>query len=60
MFWALYNLSVGEKTNRPSATVDYDVINRASGKSVIHAQQSTSQMKHSGDQITFAEDTGCF
>lgn len=52
-FWMqVYNLSVDEKTNRPAATVDYDVINRASGKSVIHSQQSISQMKHSGDQIT--------
>jgi len=52
-FWMqIYNLGVDEKTHHPSATVGYDVVNRASGKSVIHSQQSTSQMRHAGDQIT--------
>jgi hypothetical protein len=52
-FWMqVYNLSVDEETHRPSVTVDYNLVNRASGKSVIHSQQTTRQMKHAGNQIT--------
>jgi hypothetical protein len=52
-FWMqVYNLGVDEKTNRPSATFEYDVVNTANNKSVITASESTSQMGNLGDQVT--------
>jgi len=52
-FWMqVYNLGVDEKTHKPSTVVNYDVVSAASGKSVIHTQQSTSQMGNIGAQIT--------
>jgi GWxTD domain-containing protein len=52
-FWMqVYNLSVDEKTHRPSATVEYDVVNMATNKPVIHTVESTEQMGNIGDQVT--------
>jgi GWxTD domain-containing protein len=52
-FWMqVYNLGVDEKTNRPSATFQYDVVNTASNKTVITSTESTSQMGNLGDQVT--------
>jgi len=52
-FWMqVYNLTVDEKTHKPSATVEYDVINTATNKPVIHTVESTEQMGNIGDQVT--------
>lgn len=52
-FWMqVYNLGVDEKTNKPSATFEYDVVNTANNKSVISSSESTSQMGNLGDQVT--------
>jgi GWxTD domain-containing protein len=52
-FWMqVYNLGVDEKTNQPSATFEYDVVNTANNKAVITANESTSQMGNLGDQVT--------
>jgi GWxTD domain-containing protein len=52
-FWMqVYNLGVDEKTNQPSATFEYDVVNTADNKAVITANESTSQMGNLGDQVT--------
>jgi len=52
-FWMqVYNLSVDEKTHKPSATVEYNVVNAATNKAVIHAVESTDQMGNVGDQVT--------
>lgn len=52
-FWMqVYNLSVDEKTNKPSATVEYDVVNAATNKAVIHTVESTEKMGNVGEQIT--------
>jgi hypothetical protein len=52
-FWMqVYNLTVDEKTHRPSATVEYDVINTATNKPVIHTVESTEQMGNIGEQVT--------
>jgi GWxTD domain-containing protein len=52
-FWMqVYNLSVDEKTHKPSATFEYDVVNQASNKTVIHTVESTDQMGNVGDQVT--------
>ena len=52
-FWMqVYNLGVDEKTNQPSATFEYDVVNTADNKAVLTANESTSQMGNLGDQVT--------
>ena len=52
-FWMqVYNLSVDEKTHKPSATVEYNVVNMATNKPVIHTVESTETMGNIGDQVT--------
>ena len=52
-FWMqVYNLTVDQKTHKPSATVEYDVVNAATNKPVIHTVESTAQMGNIGDQVT--------
>jgi GWxTD domain-containing protein len=52
-FWMqVYNLSLDEKTHRPSATIDYDVDDAATSKNVIHTVESTEHMGNIGDQMT--------
>jgi GWxTD domain-containing protein len=48
----VYNLEVDQKTKKPSATVEYDVVNTTTNKPVIHAVESTEQMGNVGDQLT--------
>jgi GWxTD domain-containing protein len=52
LWMQVYNLGVDEKTHKPSATVEYDVVNAATNKPVIHAVESTDQMGNVGDQLT--------
>src|SRR5262249_37757328 len=52
-FWMqVYNLSVDDKTHKPSATVEYDVVNASTNKAVIHTLESTDEMGNIGDQVT--------
>jgi hypothetical protein len=52
-FWMqVYNLSVDDKTHKSSATVEYDVVNAATNKAVIHTVESTDKMGNIGDQVT--------
>jgi GWxTD domain-containing protein len=52
-FWMqVYNLSVDEKTHKPSATFEYDVVNEATNKQVVHTVESTDTMGNVGDQVT--------
>jgi GWxTD domain-containing protein len=52
-FWMqVYNLSVDEKTHKPSATIEYDVVNTATNKAVVHTTESTEQMGNVGEQVT--------
>jgi hypothetical protein len=51
-FWMqVYNLSVDEKTHKPSATIEYNVMD-AANKAVIHTVESTETMGNVGDQVT--------
>lgn len=51
-FWMqVYNLSVDEKTHKPSATIEYNVMD-ANNKPVIHTIESTDTMGNVGDQVT--------
>ena len=52
-FWMqVYNLSVDDKTHKPSATVEYNVVNATTNKPVIHTVESTDSMGNIGDQMT--------
>ena len=52
-FWMqIYNLGVDGKTHKPSATVEYDVVNVATNKPVIRSVENTDQMGNVGDQVT--------
>ena len=52
-FWMqVYNLGVDDKTHKPSATVEYNVVNATTNKPVIHSVESTEQMGNVGDQMT--------
>ena len=56
-FWMqVYNLGVDEKTNKPSATFRYEVVNTANNQAVITATDSTSQMGNLGDQVTLEKE----
>ena len=51
-FWMqVYNLSVDEKTHKPSATIEYNVTD-ANNKAFIHTVESTDTMGNVGDQVT--------
>jgi GWxTD domain-containing protein len=51
-FWMqVYNLSVDEKTHKPSATIEYNVTD-ANNKAIIHTVESTDTMGNVGDQVT--------
>jgi GWxTD domain-containing protein len=51
-FWMqVYNLSVDEKTHKPSATIEYNVTD-ANNKAVIHTVESTETMGNVGEQVT--------
>jgi len=52
-FWMqVYNLGVDEKTHKPSATFEYDIINLATNKPVVQTTESTDMMHNVGEQIT--------
>jgi GWxTD domain-containing protein len=52
-FWLqVYNLGVDQKTNKPSATVEYQVVNTATNKHVLDFTESTAQMGNVGEQVT--------
>ena len=52
-FWMqVYNLGVDEKTNKPSATFEYQVVNTANNQAVVTSSESTDQMGNLGDQVT--------
>ncbi len=52
-FWMqVYNLSLDDKTHKPSATIEYNVVDAATNKNVIHTVESTEHMGNIGDQMT--------
>jgi hypothetical protein len=56
-FWMqVYNLSVDEKTHKPSATFEYDIVNAASNKVVVHAVESSDKMGNVGEQVTLHKE----
>jgi GWxTD domain-containing protein len=52
-FWMqVYNLGVDEKTHKPSATFEFDIVNIATNKPVVQKTESTEQMGNIGEQVT--------
>ena len=52
-FWLqVYNLGVDEKTHKPSATFEYDIVNVATNKQVVQQKESTETMGNIGEQVT--------
>ncbi|MBV9087825.1 MAG: GWxTD domain-containing protein [Acidobacteriaceae bacterium] len=52
-FWMqVYNLGISEQTKKPSATVEYDIVDVAKNKPVVHAVEKTEQMGNVGEQMT--------
>ena len=51
----VYNLTMDEKTKKPSATFEYQVVNTATNQSVLNVTENTDQMKNPGDQVTLAK-----
>jgi hypothetical protein len=55
-FWMqVYNLGLDEKTKKPSATVEYQIVNTATNKSVVDFTETTAQMGNVGEQVTLAK-----
>ena len=52
LWMQVYNLSMDDKTKKPSATIEYDIINQQTNKSVLHLVESTEQMGNPGEQLT--------
>src|SRR6202790_629859 len=52
-FWMqVYNLSVDDKTHKPSATFEFNIVNIATNKPVVQKTESTEQMGNVGEQVT--------
>jgi GWxTD domain-containing protein len=52
-FWMqVYNLGVSDQNKKSSAQFEYDIVNTATKKPVLHAVETTDQIGNSGDQVT--------
>ena len=52
-FWMqVYNLVIDEQKKKPSATIEYDIVNTSTKKEVVKQVESTDTMGNVGDQIT--------
>ncbi|MGA7219627.1 MAG: GWxTD domain-containing protein [Candidatus Sulfotelmatobacter sp.] len=52
-FWLqVYNLGVDDKTHKPSATFEFDIVNVATNKPVVQKTESTDTMGNVGEQVT--------
>jgi 5-hydroxyisourate hydrolase-like protein (transthyretin family) len=48
----VYNLQQDDKTKKPSANIEYEIVNLANNQSVVHSTESTDTMGNLGDQVT--------
>jgi GWxTD domain-containing protein len=51
----VYNLGLYQKTNKPLATVEYQVVNTATNQPVLDFTETTAQMGNIGEQVTLAK-----
>ncbi len=55
-FWLqVYNLGLDQKTNKPSATVQYEVVNTVTHQHVLDFTETTAQMGNVGEQVTLGK-----
>ena len=52
LWMQVYNLSMDDKTKKPAATIEYDIVNQQTNKSVLHVVESTDQIANAGEQLT--------
>jgi len=52
LWMQVYNLGIDDKTKKPSATVEYDIVNAQTNKSVAHSVENSDQFGNVGEQIT--------
>ena len=48
----VYNLQADTKTNKPSAKVEYEIVNVANNQAVVHSSETSDTMGNLGDQMT--------
>lgn len=48
----VYNLAADEKTKKPSASIEYEVVNTQTNKSVLKATENTEDLGNVGEQVT--------
>jgi GWxTD domain-containing protein len=52
-FWMqVYNLGIDEKSRRNDATINYEIVNTATNKTILQAQELTSKTNPNADQVT--------
>jgi 5-hydroxyisourate hydrolase-like protein (transthyretin family) len=52
LWMQVYNLQADDKTKKPSAQIEYEIVNMANNQQVLHSSESTDTMGNVGDQIT--------
>lgn len=52
LWMQVYNMGLDEKTSKPSATVEYHIVNTTTNKAVVDIAENTSQMGNIGAQMT--------
>jgi hypothetical protein len=48
----VYGLSMDQASKKPSANIEYDIVNVASKKPIVHITETTAQLGNVGEQIT--------
>ena len=52
-FWMqVYNLGIDEKSKQNGATIDYQIMDMSTNKSVLDTQESTTKLSPNADQVT--------
>jgi len=52
-FWMqVYGLSVDQQSKKPSANIEYNIVNMTSNKPVVHLTENTAELGNVGEQLT--------
>ncbi|HKD84899.1 MAG TPA: GWxTD domain-containing protein [Terriglobales bacterium] len=52
LWMQVYNLQQDDKTKKPSAKIEYEIVNVANNQPVVHSSETTETMGNVGEQIT--------
>jgi 5-hydroxyisourate hydrolase-like protein (transthyretin family) len=52
LWMQVYNMQMDEQTKKPSAQIEYEIVNMADNKPVLHASETSESMGNLGDQMT--------